>query len=76
MSLQLDFEILGFWEKYIFFKLKNKIIILNKRLPKEDMILKLKVQPEDVKDLRDEILFQASKIELTYDAKDNLLKGM
>lgn len=60
------FDVLGFHEKEILFRLDGKIIIIHKRLPKEDLILLLGVQPEDVKDLRDEILVEASKRPLTY----------
>lgn len=73
--LNQDFDVIGFWENLIFFKTPDSIITLNKRLPKEDLILKLKIEPEDVKSFRDEILVQASKKQLNYEEKENLLKG-
>jgi hypothetical protein len=64
--LQEQFDIIGFWENQIFFKLAEKVIALSTKLPKEDLILQLKIEPEDVKAMRDEILFQASRLPLTY----------
>lgn len=72
--LQENFEVLGFWGDEIFFKFDEKIIVIKKKLPKEDLILRLKIQPEDVNALRDEILVDASKSQLTYDQKEELLK--
>ncbi len=72
--LQEQFEVLGYWDDDIFFKLQEKIIVIKKKLSKEDLVLKLKVDPEDVKALKDEILVQASKKPLTYDQKEELLK--
>jgi hypothetical protein len=72
--LQEQFDILGYWDDEIYFKLNEKIIRIKKKLPKEDLILQLKVEPEDVKALRDEILVQASKLPLTYDQRTELSK--
>ncbi len=72
--LQMPFDIIGFWGNEIFFKFDDKIIMLNKRLPKEDLILRLKLEPEDIKEIRDEILVQASKNQLTYDQREELMK--
>ena len=72
--LQEPFDVLGFWEDDIFFRFADKIIVMKKRLPKEDMILKLKVEPEDIKALRDEILVDASNKPLSYDQKEEYLK--
>jgi len=65
--LQEPFEVLGYYNNLIFFKLNRDVIMLPKRLPKEDMVLYLKVEPEDVKALRDEILVDASTKPLTYE---------
>lgn len=65
--LQEPFEVLGYWEDDIFFLFNEKVIVVNKRLPKEDLILRLKVEPEDIKALRDEILVDASSKPLTYE---------
>lgn len=73
--LQEQFEILGFWESDIYFYFEDKVILINKKLPKEDLVLKLKVEPEDVKALRDEILVEASKKPLTYQQKQELFRG-
>jgi hypothetical protein len=72
--LQEPFEILGYWENNIFFRLAGKIIVLDKRLPKEDLILYLKVEPEDCKELKNEILYQASSHPLTFDSMKELMK--
>lgn len=72
--LQEPFDILGYFGDEIFFRYKEKTIVLNKRLPKTDLVLYLKVEPEDVKALQDEILVEASRKPLTYDQKTELLK--
>ncbi len=72
--LQEQFDILGFYGDYIYFAFLGKIIVMHKRLPKEDMILKLKVEPEDVKPLRDEILVECSNKALTYSEKEEILE--
>ena len=72
--LQEPFEILGFYEELIFFRLEDQIIALKNKLTKEDMILRLKAEPEDVKSLRDEILVQASKMPLTHNQKTKLMR--
>lgn len=71
--LQEQFDIIGYWENDIFFRLNGKIIVIKKKLPKEDLILKLKVEPEDVVPLRDEILVQASKCPLSFEQKQKLV---
>jgi hypothetical protein len=73
--LEEGFEIIGFWENDIYFFFEEKLVIINKKLPKEDLVLKLKVQPEDVKALRDEVLVQASRKPLTYQQKQELYRG-
>jgi hypothetical protein len=72
--LQEQFDILGYWMNEVYFKLDEKIICIKKKLPREDLILKLKVEPEDVKALRDEILVQASKKPLSYDQRMEFFK--
>lgn len=72
--LQEQFEILGFYAEDIYFELEGKLIIISNKLPKQHMILRLKVEPEDVKPLRDEILVQASKKHLTYTEKEEIIK--
>ena len=72
--LQVPFEVLGFFEEEIFFQMDEKVIVIKKRLPKEDLILKLKIEPEDIKPLRDEIFVQASKMPLTYSQRMEYLK--
>lgn len=63
--LQENFTVLGFYDGNIYFKIEDRIVAIKKNLPKEDLILKLKVEPEDAKELKDEILVQASKSPLT-----------
>jgi len=72
--LQEQFDILGFWDDEIYFRLNDDIIMLKKRLPREDMILKLKVEPEDCKELKDAILFDAAKKPLSHDQRQELFK--
>lgn len=73
--LQEQFEIIGFFDDIIYFKIEEKVIFISNKLPKADLILRLKIEPEDIKAIRDEILVQASKKQLTYDEKEKLNKG-
>ena len=57
--MEKNIEILGFQAEEIFFRVDGKIIILKDKLTKQDLILRLGVEPEDVKAFRDEILYQA-----------------
>lgn len=66
--------ILGWWEKEIFFRLNEDIVILNRILRKEDLILHLKIDPSDVKHARDAILIDASFKPLTQEQKNELVK--
>lgn len=69
-----SFDVLGFFEDEIFFRLNGKVIMIKKRLPKEDLILLLKIEPEDYKELKDAILYDACKKPLTYAQRMELLK--
>jgi hypothetical protein len=75
MSLCEQFDVLGYWGDEIYFSLNDRVIMIKDKLPKSEMILKLKVEPEDVKSLRDEILVDASKKPLTYEQRNDLNKG-
>lgn len=78
MSEQNKFDILGFWGAYIYFSKEensNKSIFkISTRLPKEELVLRLKIDPEDVKAMKDEILVQAGKRRLTFTEKEKLEK--
>jgi hypothetical protein len=73
--LQEQFEIIGFFGDIIYFKIEEKLVTISNKLPKADLILRLKIEPEDIKSIRDEILVQASKKPLTYEDKEKLIKG-
>lgn len=68
------FDVLGFYEDYIYFRRKdlNDVIRIKKNLPKEDLILHLKIKPEECKAVKDAILIEASKKPLHRSDKNEL----
>lgn len=71
--LLADFDVLGYWKDEIYFRHDGKTIMIKKTLPKEDLILKLKVEPEECKELKDAILYDACQKPLTHSQRKELL---
>lgn len=60
-----EYQVLGFCEKNILFEVEGKTLSFERRLPREDLILYLGIDPEDIKVARDAILVDASTKPLT-----------